>query len=44
MIGGGIISTLNFTYSELTKLDIKYIMEISPVQYFACGVEITEFQ
>ena len=38
------MSTLNFTYSELTKLDIKYIFDMLPVQYLAFGMDITEFQ
>ena len=44
MMQGSIMSTLNLTYSELIKSDIKYILEMSPVQYFAFGVEIIEFQ
>ena len=38
------MSTLNFTYSELTKSDIKYIFDMSLVQYLASGVDIIEFQ
>ena len=32
------------TYSASGKEDIRYIFEISPVQYFTQGVDSTEFQ
>ena len=44
IIRGGIISNLNLTYSELIKDDIKNILDMSPIQYHALGVEITEFR
>ena len=44
MIRCGMSLKLNFTYSDSTRLDIRYILEISPVQYFAFSVDTTEFQ
>ena len=34
----------NLTYSDLTRSDIRYMLEISPVQYLASFDDTTEFQ
>ena len=40
----GMSLILNFIYSDSTRSDIRYILEISLVQYFSFSVETTEFQ
>jgi hypothetical protein len=44
IILGGIMSYLNLTYSASGNNEHKYMFDISAVQYFAPGVDITEFQ
>ena len=41
---GGISSMGNWTYSASSSVEHRYMVEMSPVQYQALGVEITLFQ
>jgi len=44
MITCGISRNSNFTNSGHFRQDLRYMFDMSPVQYFAVGVDSTDFQ